>query len=91
MEQLTDKGLHLDDLQRLRVLEPDATEQVVLFVSNNTLNILFHLNLNFQAKDLKDECGNLTQQMDEFRKMTDTFISLTDQVFINVFDAVHSV
>ena len=45
----------------------------------------------FQAKDLKDECENLTQQMDEFRKMTDTFISLTDQVFINVFDAVHSV
>ena len=35
----------------------------------------------FQAKDLKDECENLTQQMDEFRKMTDTFISLTDQVF----------
>ena len=32
MEQLTDKGLHLDDLQRLRVLEPDATEQVYLFV-----------------------------------------------------------
>jgi len=59
MEQLTEKGLHLDDLQRLRVLEPDATEQ---------------------AKDLKDECENLTQQMDEFRKMTDTFISLTDQV-----------
>jgi len=59
MEQLTEKGLHLDDLQRLRVLEPDATEQ---------------------AKDLKDECENLTQQMDEFRKMTDTFISLTDQI-----------
>ena len=28
MEQLKDKGLHIDDLQRLRVLEPDNTEQV---------------------------------------------------------------
>jgi hypothetical protein len=28
MEQLNEKGLHLDDLQRLRVLEPDSTDQV---------------------------------------------------------------
>ena len=28
MEQLQEKGLHLDDLQRLRVLEPDSTDQV---------------------------------------------------------------
>lgn len=59
MEQLNDKGLHLDDLQRLRVLEPDACDQ---------------------TKDLKDECGNLTTQLDEFRTMTDTFIKLTDEV-----------
>ena len=29
---------------------------------------------------MKDECENLTQQLDEFRKMTDQFITLTDQV-----------
>ena len=28
MEQLNEKGLHLDDLQRLRVLEPDSVDQV---------------------------------------------------------------
>merc|ERR1711997_501017 len=27
MEQLNEKGLHLDDLQRLRVLEPDSVDQ----------------------------------------------------------------
>ena len=31
MEQLNEKGLHLDDLQRLRVLEPDSTDQVQKF------------------------------------------------------------
>jgi len=59
MEQLNEKGLHLDDLQRLRVLEPDSTDQ---------------------AQDLKDECGNLTTQMEDFRKMTDQFIALSDQI-----------
>ena len=33
-----------------------------------------------QAKDLKDECQNLTDDLDNFRKMTDQFISLTDDV-----------
>ena len=28
MEDLNDKGLYLDELQKLRVLEPDAAEQV---------------------------------------------------------------
>ena len=29
---------------------------------------------------MKDECGDLTNQIDEFRKMSDQFINLTDQV-----------
>lgn len=29
---------------------------------------------------MKDECGNLTTQMEEFRKMTDQFIALSDQI-----------
>lgn len=29
---------------------------------------------------MKDECGNLTGQLEEFRKMTDHFISLTDTI-----------
>lgn len=59
MEDLNDKGLYLDELQKLRVIEPDAAEQ---------------------AKDMKDECGGLMQQTEDFRKMTDQFIALTEQV-----------
>ena len=31
MEDLNDKGLYLDELQKLRVIEPDAAEQVRFF------------------------------------------------------------
>ena len=33
MEDLNDKGLYLDELQKLRVIEPDAAEQVRFFLS----------------------------------------------------------
>ena len=39
-----------------------------------------------QAQDLKDECGNLTSQMDDFQKMTDQFISITDKIAKQVED-----
>ena len=48
MEQLTDKGLHLDDLQRLRVLEPDATEQVI-WISHNYSTFLTGISLQGQG------------------------------------------
>ena len=39
MEDLNDKGLYLDELQKLRVIEPDAAEQVRFFLSFFLKNI----------------------------------------------------
>jgi hypothetical protein len=45
MEELNDKGLHLDDLQKLRVLDPEITNQVycanfALIFSNRALTTI---------------------------------------------------
>ena len=35
---------------------------------------------------MKDECGGLMQQTEDFRKMTDQFIALTEQVALKFSD-----
>ena len=35
---------------------------------------------------MKDECGGLMQQTEDFRKMTDQFIALTEQVTLKFSD-----
>ena len=95
MEDLNDKGLFLDELQKLRVIEPDAAEQVALKkqftavphfmkLGKWTTKVRYtscpNVNIVKQAKDLKDECGGLLTQTEDFRRMTDQFIALTEQV-----------
>ena len=52
-------GLHVDELQKLRVLEPG---------------------LGTDSENVKEECGSFVENINEFRKMTDNLIELTDKV-----------
>ena len=45
MEDLNDKGLFLDELQKLRVLEPDAAEQVWYKLLNYWRLYFFHFDI----------------------------------------------
>ena len=53
-------GLHVDELQKLRVLEPG---------------------LGTDSENVKEECGSFVENINEFRKMTDNLIELTDKVW----------
>ena len=44
-------------------------------------SVLFSFwHIYFKAKDLKEECGDLMSQTEDFQKMADQFIALTEQV-----------
>ena len=52
-------GLHVDDLQKLRIIEPT---------------------LGADSEKMKEECGSFMENIEEFRKMADSLIEITDKV-----------
>ena len=78
MENLELKGLHVDELQKLRVMDSELATQVAIRIRPK-----FQPSMNpflSQTTSLKNECGGFVGQIADFQKMTDGFITLSDEV-----------
>ncbi|KAJ8312566.1 hypothetical protein KUTeg_009939, partial [Tegillarca granosa] len=58
-EALARAGLHFDELNKIRVLEPEVSQQTT---------------------ELKEECKDFVDKIDEFQKIVGTFIEVVDNV-----------
>ncbi|XP_041348849.1 intraflagellar transport protein 20 homolog [Gigantopelta aegis] len=56
-------GLHFDELNKIRVLEPDVAQQ---------------------TNELKEECKDFVDKIEEFQKIVGTFIEVVDTVATKV-------
>ncbi|XP_066455735.1 intraflagellar transport protein 20 homolog isoform X2 [Eleutherodactylus coqui] len=58
-DSLSDAGLHFDELNKLRILDPDVSQQTT---------------------ELKDECREFVEKIDDFQKIVGGLIELVDQL-----------
>ncbi|KAG8590285.1 hypothetical protein GDO81_006711 [Engystomops pustulosus] len=58
-DSLSEAGLHFDDLNKLRILDPDVSQQTT---------------------ELKEECREFVEKIDDFQKIVGGLIELVDQL-----------
>ncbi|XP_040279441.1 intraflagellar transport protein 20 homolog [Bufo gargarizans] len=58
-DSLSDAGLHFDELNKLRILDPDVSQQTT---------------------ELKEECREFVEKIDDFQKIVGGLIELVDQL-----------